>query len=176
MPLLGSFGAGSLRKLKKKKNQKSIINDLSLMLYYDFADNSSYPGSGTTVFDLSGNGIDGTLINSFSYNAKGGGSLFFNNVNLSGTSSYINLGDNTILNNTLNGSTNFTISYLIDPLNNGRILDRGNAGSNNPTGSLDLRTRNVIRTGTSGSRSILAKSIPGPTFVTISRSSSGVYK
>jgi len=33
-----------------------------LVAYYDPANSSSYPGSGTTLTDLSGNGIDGTIV------------------------------------------------------------------------------------------------------------------
>jgi len=49
-----------------------------LVLALDAADVSSYPGSGTTWTDLSGNGNNGTLVNGVGYS---GGSLSFDGVN-----------------------------------------------------------------------------------------------
>ena len=43
-----------------------------LMVYYDANNASSYPGSGTDVFDLSGNGYDGTMQNSLPVNTTSG--------------------------------------------------------------------------------------------------------
>jgi hypothetical protein len=43
----------------------------SLMLYLDAANRRSYPGSGTTWFDLSGNGYNGTLVNSPTFSSSG---------------------------------------------------------------------------------------------------------
>ena len=40
-------------------NPKVPTEDLSLL--FDPANSKSYPGSGTTIFDLSGNGNNGTL-------------------------------------------------------------------------------------------------------------------
>ena len=47
-------------------------------LIYDFGYVNSYPGTGTTVYDVSGNGITGSLINSPTYSSVKGGSLSFN--------------------------------------------------------------------------------------------------
>jgi hypothetical protein len=54
-----------------------VVTD-GLVLALDAADVSSYPGSGTTWTDLSGNGNNGTLVNSVGYS---GGSLSFDGVN-----------------------------------------------------------------------------------------------
>lgn len=48
-------------------SRKSRITVENLQLYYDFSDNKCYPGTGTTVFDLSGNQWNGTLVNSPTY-------------------------------------------------------------------------------------------------------------
>ena len=40
-----------------------------LVLAWDIANRNSYPGSGTTVFDLSGNGNNGTITGGVTYNA-----------------------------------------------------------------------------------------------------------
>jgi hypothetical protein len=61
-----------------------VVTD-GLVLALDAADVSSYPGSGTTWTDLSGNGNNGTLVNGVGYS---GGSLVFDGVN-----DYVNLGD-----------------------------------------------------------------------------------
>jgi hypothetical protein len=52
-----------------------------LVLYLDAANPKSYPGSGTTWFDLSGNGNDFTLYNGVSYNSTNGGYLIFDGTN-----------------------------------------------------------------------------------------------
>ena len=57
----------------------SIIDD-GLVLYLDAANTKSYPGSGTTWTDLSGNGNNGTLENGVGYNSGNGGSLVFDGV------------------------------------------------------------------------------------------------
>jgi hypothetical protein len=46
-----------------------------LVLALDAANPLSYPGSGTTIYDLSGNGNNGTLINGVTYNQTNGGVL-----------------------------------------------------------------------------------------------------
>lgn len=52
-----------------------------LVLHLDAGDTASYPGTGTTWFDLSGNGRNGTLVNGVGYNSANGGSLVFDGVN-----------------------------------------------------------------------------------------------
>jgi len=56
-----------------------VVTD-GLILALDAADISSYPGSGTTWTDLSGNGNNGTLVNGVGYNESNGGSLTFDGV------------------------------------------------------------------------------------------------
>lgn len=58
---------------------KIVTNGLVLSL--DAADKNSYPGSGTTWRDLSGNGNNFTLYNGVSYSSANGGSLSFDGVN-----------------------------------------------------------------------------------------------
>ena len=52
-----------------------------LVLALDAADRNSYPGSGTTWTDLSGNGNNGSLVNGVGYNSSNGGSLSFDGSN-----------------------------------------------------------------------------------------------
>jgi len=56
-----------------------IITD-GLVLALDAANTKSYPGSGTTWFDLSGNGNNGTLTNGPTFNNENLGSLVFDGV------------------------------------------------------------------------------------------------
>jgi hypothetical protein len=59
----------------------------NLVLCLDAANPKSYPGSGTTWTDLSGNGNTGTLVNGVGYNSSNLGSLVFDGVDdfVSGT-------------------------------------------------------------------------------------------
>jgi hypothetical protein len=52
-----------------------------LVLNLDAANPSSYPGTGTTWTDLSGNGNNGTLVNGVGYSGDNFGSLSFDGVN-----------------------------------------------------------------------------------------------
>lgn len=56
-----------------------IVND-GLVLHLDAANVKSYPGSGTTWSDLSGNGNNGT-INGATYNSSNNGRFLFDNTN-----------------------------------------------------------------------------------------------
>ena len=87
-----------------------------LVLYLDAY---SYPGSGTTWTDLSGNGNNGTLVNGVGFDSGNGGSLTFDGVN-----DYVNCGN--ILNFTTESFTFNIFFYLTttttnDP-NQGPIL------------------------------------------------------
>ena len=68
-----------------------IITD-GLQLYLDAGNTSSYPGSGTTWTDLSGNGRNGTLTNGPGFDSANGGSITFDGSNdeviLTGASSF----------------------------------------------------------------------------------------
>jgi hypothetical protein len=88
-----------------------------LVLYLDAADARSYPGSGTTWNDLSGNSINATLSN-VSYDSSNQGSLSFN-----GSSSLATMSNSTLLNN-----QSFTIESWIKTNNtnqNGFWFEKG---------------------------------------------------
>jgi hypothetical protein len=57
-----------------------IVTD-GLVLHLDAANPKSYPGSGTTWSDLSGNGNDGTLVNGPTFDSGNAGSIVFDGVN-----------------------------------------------------------------------------------------------
>jgi Tfp pilus assembly protein PilV len=88
--------------LKYGSPQQSVTNSTyvgfspivtnGLVLNLDAANSASYPGTGTTWFDLSGNGNNGTLMNSPVYSATNGGYLSFD-----GIDDYVNSGNNSSL-------------------------------------------------------------------------------
>jgi hypothetical protein len=57
----------------------SMVNQ-GLTAYYDFSNPNCYPGSGTTIYDLSGYNNNGTLINGTSFDTTSGGALVFDGV------------------------------------------------------------------------------------------------
>lgn len=61
-----------------------IVNN-GLVLHLDAANPRSYPGTGTTWSDLSGNGSNGTLIGGVGYSAANNGGMVFDGVNDRGT-------------------------------------------------------------------------------------------
>ena len=70
------------------------IVDSSLVLWLDAAQTTSYPGTGTTWTDLSGNGNNGTLTSGPTYNASNGGSIRFNG---NGSGNYVSASDSVSL-------------------------------------------------------------------------------
>ena len=68
-----------------------------LVFCVDAADANSYPGSGTTWTDLSGNGNNGTLTNGPTFNSANRGSIVFD-----GTNDYVNCSNNSSINITGN--------------------------------------------------------------------------
>lgn len=72
-------------------NQKIVSN--GLVLNIDASQLRSYPGTGTTWTDLSGNANNGSLIGGPTFNSSNGGSIVFDGVN-----DYVNCGSNTSIN------------------------------------------------------------------------------
>lgn len=66
-----------------------------LVLWLDAANPRSYPGSGTTWTDMSGNNNSGTLTNGPTYSAANNGSIVFD-----GTNDYVNCGSSSAYNPT----------------------------------------------------------------------------
>jgi hypothetical protein len=72
---------------------ENIVTD-NLILYVDPGKASSYPGTGTTINDLSGSGFTGTLVSSPTFSTLNGGSLVFNGSSYITRSSALNAGQN----------------------------------------------------------------------------------
>lgn len=91
---------------------KSRFGNLSLTIqsnpiYLDAANTSSYPGSGNTWFDISGNGNNGTLTNGPTFDSNNSGSIVFD-----GTNDYISHGNVRSLDFQ---ARNFTIDFWMRP-------------------------------------------------------------
>ena len=109
----------------------------NLALYLDAGNLSSYPGSGTTWNDLSGNGYVGTLNGGVTYDPTNGGSLVFN-----GSTGYV------LTNYTQTNVTQYTISVWFKGLVNGDNVLVSNRGVNGSSGrSLTLSVNYLIWPG-----------------------------
>ena len=78
-----------------------------LLLYLDAGNTKSYPGSGTTVTDLSRTGNNGTLVNTPPFSSSNLGSFNFN-----GTSQYIST-NSPIIPNTTSFSVGVWVRYTL---------------------------------------------------------------
>jgi hypothetical protein len=98
-------------------NPKIVTSGLVLAL--DAANVKSYPGSGTTWTDMSGNGNNGTLVNGPTYSSNNAGSIVFDGVDDYATTSV-----------NFNNSNNFTINLWLKNtargVNDGQIFCIGN--------------------------------------------------
>ena len=74
---------------------EGIVTD-GLKLWLDASNPASYPGGGTTWYDLSGNGNNGTMVNGVAYNSANGGVMI-----LDGIDDKINCGTNFTITNQL---------------------------------------------------------------------------
>ena len=105
----------------------------NLVLYYDPSNLSSYSGSGTTINDLSGNGLNGTMSNVtytspyFTYN---------------GTSSQVQVSDNVLLEP---GSGDWTMEVWVNQsvLGNDIVLGKFDNGGLSQDVSYSIRTTNT---------------------------------
>ena len=84
-----------------------------LVLNLDASRLSSYPNAGTTWADISGNGNNGTMVNGPIFGTANGGVINFDGVN-----DYVDLGTKSSL---APGTTDFTISFWINPNNWGSL-------------------------------------------------------
>jgi hypothetical protein len=99
------------------------IVESGLVLALDAGNSKSYPGSGTTWTDLSGNGNTGTLNGGVGYNGGNGGNLTFD-----GTDDYSTLPTNLLIHHTGNP---FTFSIWFKTSSTGVILGQQNTSTPN---------------------------------------------
>lgn len=67
---MADFDSGSYVGYNSKYPKYSIVKD-SLALHIDALDRRSYPGSGSTIYDISGNGRHGTIQSGVTFNRSG---------------------------------------------------------------------------------------------------------
>lgn len=91
-------------------NAGPTINSSGLVLYLDASNPNSYPGSGNTWTDLSGNGNNATLVNSPAYSTDANGCISFNGSNNYATIPY---------NNFMTTPTSTTINVWYNPSSSG---------------------------------------------------------
>lgn len=99
----------------------SIMVNQGLTLYLDATNPNCYPGSGTSIYDLSGYENNGTLYNGVAFSSTYGGGLVFD-----GVDDYIIIPRNGTLN-----ATKPTVELVMTTsTNGGNILAQGQYGSN----------------------------------------------
>ena len=103
-----------------------------LVLYWDAGNLDSYPGTGTTIYDLSGNGNNGNVVNGVGYNQTNGGVLTFDGVDDQVYLSTLNL---TSTNNTVMGASRYTGTSphgrMINSANNNWLIGQWSASTEN---------------------------------------------
>ena len=116
-----------------------IVED-GLVLYLDAGNEESYPGTGTTWKDLSGNGNDGTLTNGPTFSGDNTGGITFD-----GSNDYVDCGDIDI-------TSSFTLSVWFkgNPTGHGNYCGILNKSNNNNFGNYGLYgdiSSNYVRFG-----------------------------
>jgi len=102
------YYAGQSNMMCFNRDYEGIVTD-SLVFNLDAGFTPSYPTSGSTWFDLSGNDNDGTLINGVGYDSSNGGSLTFD-----GTDDYVEVSYDADSFNIGTGDFSFNIWYYPD--------------------------------------------------------------
>lgn len=115
-----------------------IVTD-GLVLCLDAGNTKSYPGSGTTWIDLSGNGNNGTLTNGPTFDSGNGGSIVFDGINdfvncgtgialgsswsIAAFANYtVSAGSDILIGRTGDGYTGFTQNYLLYSNSSGKFV------------------------------------------------------
>lgn len=113
-----------------------------LQLYLDAGKTTSYPGSGTTWTDLSGNSNNGTLVNGPTYSPSNNGSIVFD-----GTNDYVDLGTGL----SQSGSWSIAVAFRPTRLSVAQaLLTRTNGASSfNQNYGMSLTSANRLQVGSS---------------------------
>lgn len=82
LSVIGKDSAGNWKPENEATTYTWIVNNSfvtnGLYVHYDISNPTSYPQTGTTVYDLSGRAKNATLYNGVAYDSNSGGSLDFN--------------------------------------------------------------------------------------------------
>lgn len=139
--------AGLNRAYKRRGNAVALNGAPVLCL--DAGSRISYPGTGTTWTDLSGNGRNGTLTNGPTFDSANNGSIVLNGTNQFSTTANataINIADNFTLESWFNFSalpTTGNVSTIISHYNVAGVFMHTGAGSLNKL-SIDGRNGNAL--------------------------------
>ena len=125
-----------------------IVRD-GLVLYLDAGDRNSYPGSGTTWKDLSGNGNNGTLTNGPTFDSGNGGSIVFD-----GSDDYVDIGKSILRN-----LQSFTVNICFSANSTGALISEG-ASSNRGFQFWIDSTESVLQFGDATNDSYFNSRIP----------------
>ena len=93
---------------------------------YDFANRDCYPGTGDTVYDLSGNSRNGTITNNGGYTTANRGGLIFTGDKSVATGTHINCGTYTMPDNTYTQQFMYTWNTTLIGINSADFLMSGN--------------------------------------------------
>ena len=94
--LSGATGVWSMQNVDIANRSRVWPTDIvtnGLVLFLDANNTNSYPGSGTSWYDLSGNGNTGTLTNGPTFSSANGGTIVFD-----GVDDYVNVANASSLN------------------------------------------------------------------------------
>jgi hypothetical protein len=110
-----------------KSMQTTNIVNRGLIMHLDASSTSSYPGTGTGWYDLTGNLYNGILTNGPTYSSTNGGSMVFD-----GSNDYVALNTTSII----SGNQSFTIEsfYTITGAAGGALF--GNYGPGNTSNTI----------------------------------------
>ena len=143
--------------LNQKVQFNGIITD-GLQLYLDAGNTNSYPGTGTTWFNLAAGTPTGSLIDGPTFSTEYGGSLVFD-----GVDDYVNISRFPNLNFSPSSSFSMTVWAKVDSMSTNRtavVLGRGSTGGSYGIGM--TRSSGGAYTWNVGSRAVVntATSIP----------------
>lgn len=166
----GAYGVWDLKNLElasRLNNWPNVVDIVTsgLVLNLDAGNNSSYPGSGTTWYDTSGNGYNGTLTNGPTFTSLFGGNIVFD-----GTNDYV---ISTVPGGL--GSADFTLEFWFYKNTDAGMIFNSRSGG---TGSDGIDISRELAATTAGTVLFTSTSISTSTWthVYITRSSSTLYR
>ena len=126
------------------QSSSNLMVNQGLTLYLDATNPNCYPGSGISIYDLSGYGNNGTLYNGVAYSSTYGGGLVFD-----GVDDYIVIPGN----GTINASRPTVELVMTTSTNGGNIIAQGQYGSNWGFG-VGVKSTNIMARNNSGDATI----------------------
>ena len=133
-----------------------------LLMLWDIGDSGSYPGSGTSITDLSAASVDGTITGTVAYDLSNGGRLYFN-----GSSNYA-----TTASDPIDETASWTIHMLMSVDDTGIRAFLGTTTA--ASGGLEFRTTGGnLQIGRMNTAFTTMGAIPTATIVLVTLTKSG---